>query len=43
MEISIAPVDWAIIVAYLIGIMCLGVFLGRRVKTEKDYFRRSFF
>jgi len=35
---KLAPVDWAVIVIYLIGIIALGVWLGRGQKTTRDYF-----
>ena len=38
---KLAPVDWAIIVIYLIGIIGLGVWLGRGQKTTRDYFLRG--
>ncbi len=38
MDITIHIVDWIIIGVYLVGIICLGLYLGRNVKTEKDFF-----
>ena len=35
---KLAPVDWGVIVIYLIGIIGLGVWLGRGQKTTRDYF-----
>ena len=35
---KLAPIDWAVIVIYLIGIIALGVRLGRGQKTTRDYF-----
>ena len=35
---SLAPLDWVVIVAYLAGIIALGVWLGRGQKTTRDYF-----
>lgn len=38
MEVSIHLLDWIIIGGYLAGIMWLGLYLGRHVKSERDYF-----
>ena len=35
---SVSPVDWAVIVVYLVGIIGLGLWLGRGQKTTRDYF-----
>ena len=35
---SLAPLDWVVIVAYLAGIIALGVWLGRGQKSTRDYF-----
>ena len=35
---SLSPVDWAVIAVYLIGIITLGLWLGRGQKTTRDYF-----
>ena len=35
---NLAPADWAVIVVYLIGIIALGLWLGRGQKTTRDYF-----
>ena len=35
---KLAPIDWAVIAIYLIGIIALGVRLGRGQKTTRDYF-----
>ena len=34
----ISLIDWAVIIVYLIGIIALGVWLGRGQKTTRDYF-----
>ena len=34
----ISPIDWTVIIVYLIGIIALGVWLGRGQKTTRDYF-----
>ena len=34
----ISSIDWAVIFVYLIGIIALGVWLGRGQKTTRDYF-----
>ncbi len=36
--VKITPLDWVVIVIYLIGIIVLGVWLGRGQKTTRDYF-----
>ena len=35
---SLSPVDWAVIAVYLIGIITLGLWLGRGQKTTRDFF-----
>ncbi len=35
---KLAPIDWSVIAIYLIGIIALGVWLGRGQKTTRDYF-----
>ena len=35
---SVSPVDWAVIVVYLVGIIGLGLWFGRGQKTTRDYF-----
>ena len=35
---SVSPLDWAVIVVYLVGIIGLGLWLGRGQKTTRDYF-----
>jgi len=35
---TLAPLDWTVIVAYLAGIIALGVWLGRGQKSTRDYF-----
>ena len=35
---NLALVDWAVIAVYLIGIITLGLWLGRGQKTTRDYF-----
>ncbi|SVC83008.1 uncharacterized protein METZ01_LOCUS335862, partial [marine metagenome] len=32
------PIDWVVIVGYLVGIIALGVWLGKGQKTARDYF-----
>ena len=34
----LAPLDWGVIAAYVVGIIALGVWLGRGQKTTRDYF-----
>ncbi|MCH2373179.1 MAG: sodium/solute symporter [Planctomycetes bacterium] len=36
--IPLHGIDWALIVAYLVGIIVFGVYLSRRISTERDYF-----
>jgi Na+/proline symporter len=44
MQISLHPLDWAVIVVYFAGIVALGLYVARRVKKTEDYFlgRRGF-
>ena len=44
MEISLHPLDWAVIIIYFIGIVAIGLYVARRVKRTEDYFlgKRSF-
>ena len=35
---NLAPIDWAVIAVYLIGIIALGLWIGRGQKTTRDYF-----
>lgn len=35
---ALAPLDWVVITGYLVGIIALGVWLGRGQKTTRDYF-----
>ena len=35
---KLAPVEWGVIVIYLIGIIGFGLWLGRGQKTTRDYF-----
>ncbi len=35
---NLSPIDWLIVVAYFFGIVVLGVWLGRRVKSQRDLF-----
>jgi SSS family transporter len=36
--VKITPLDWVVIALYLVGIIGLGVWLGRGQKTTRDYF-----
>ncbi len=36
--VGISALDWGVILAYLLGITWLGLWVGRRVKNEGDYF-----
>jgi Na+/proline symporter len=36
--VSLAPLDWAVIVAYFVGITAIGVIVGYRVRLSGEYF-----
>lgn len=38
MTVDLAPLDWAVIVAYFVGITAIGVIVGYRVRQSGEYF-----
>ena len=38
MSITLHPLDWAVIIAYFVGIVILGLYVGRRVKGTEHFF-----
>lgn len=38
MNLVLHPLDWAVILAYFVGIVALGVWAGRRVRETQDFF-----
>jgi len=37
----LAPIDWAIVIVYLLGALTLGAIVGRRARTTEDYLLTS--
>ena len=37
-SIQLGPIDWFVLILYLLGVACIGILAGRRVKDTENYF-----